>query len=339
MAPTDSALAITRASCSWRSTWSAGAHRARRARRRRAPGRRRSAPRRSAGSGRPCASARSVMPGVSAATSTWVSPVAGAAGDEQVARPGRRTRPGAWCRSARARRRRPGSRGRCRRGRRAAGARRSTSEAIDVPASRPASSTSACRVGRLVAQGARPRCWSAPAGPGAAWRAELVGDQREVDEPVAADRAAAVGLVRPAGRSSPARRPGASSRRRSRADRRGGGGARSAAHARSGTRGGLAEELLIGAQVQQHGRLRSRASDRPRRSVTVLTCPGSGTRPRERLGLEVLVEPGSPVLPPDAAVLVPAERHVGAVAEPPLTLMVPARTRRATAMARSSDAE
>ena len=59
---------------------------------------------------------------------------------------------------------------------------------------------------------------------------------------------------------------------------------------------------------------------------------------RDRLGLEVLLEAGHAHLAADAALLVAAERRVGAEDTPPLTDIVPVRMRRATDRARSSDA-
>ena len=63
----------------------------------------------------------------------------------------------------------------------------------------------------------------------------------------------------------------------------------------------------------------------------------SAGRPGDGLDLEVLLEAGDAVLPADAAGLVSAEGDVGAVGGAPLTPMMPARIRRATASDRSSE--
>jgi hypothetical protein len=48
-------------------------------------------------------------------------------------------------------------------------------------------------------------------------------------------------------------------------------------------------------------------------TVVLMKPPGSRRRPRDGLGLEVLVEALDTVLPPDTAALVAAEGHVSSV--------------------------
>ena len=195
-------------------------------------------------------------------------PVAGAPGHEQVARPGRPTRPGASRRRARRRRRRPAPRGATsprpvvRRG-----LGRGTRWRSPCPAS---------RLGEHVGLASPPTSLSAAAttlvgtsGPGAAWRPNSSATRVRSTRPGVADAAAAVLLVdeqrRPAELGAPAPVLGVEAGRV----------VAEAAQLADGhlvveePRGRLAEELLVRAQLEQH-------STKPRR--------GAGGVPSERLG-------------------------------------------------------
>ena len=179
--------------------------------------------------------------------------VAGAAGDEEVAGlPGRLDRT-LRRRRARRRRRRPGS---------------SSATVAEAVVGRRLAVGPGGDAGRRRAAPASTSAWrrrraslSAPATtlvgserPGRGVAAELVGDERQVDEPVAADASRRRGPRRRAARSSRARRRAASSRRRTRAGR-----PRRPRSVADGHQvleepcGGLPEELLVGAQVELHG--------------------------------------------------------------------------------------